>query len=194
MALQSIGHFSGQNPPGGCWIDFAPTTYIDTFPEEEDGDLKESITLRAGKGWTRIVAVINKLVFTEPWKLVNGVLVPMGEVSMNVPADDINKLAGFWKLRAPRHVVLFRKRTGDTICLGTAEEGAQFGIAERTTGESTDFSGYKLTWTIARETPVPFYLGTAPGTPAAGGGGTVVGIDGTEGTLDAPDIASITLL
>lgn len=193
MPLQSIPSFTGTNVPGNCWFDFVPCTDIDTFPDEDNGNLSDTITLNAGAAYTRIVPGVRlDMLFRERWKLESGVLVPYAELTYALQKDDLNKLPGLWKLATQRHVILIRNRNDQVLCMGTKDEGARCGVAERTTGKKDDLSGYELSFTIARATPVPFYNGTAPDAPAPGSGtgviGTVTGIDITGPPYDTIEV------
>jgi len=196
MPLSPIASFTGTNVPGNCWLDFIDVRSIATFPDEINSNLVETITLTAGASWTRIVGHRLTLELEEQWAQVDGVLQPSARLKLDVSQDDTNKLPGLWLLQHERHVVLVRNRNGQTLCMGSKDEGARFGPVKRSTGRTSgDLSGYELSWSIARETPMPFYLGTPPGVAAGGGGvGAVVVVDGIQDTIGTPDQLVVTML
>lgn len=164
MAAPTIARLEERNYVGLCHLDVVEADQVQTVPDELDGNVATTVTLKGGASWSRIYLDDNGGLFAERWQLENGQQYSRATITGAVAKDRLALMPGLWKMKGKRYLVVFTTRNGDKLLMGRKETPAVALVTNRTSGDDpdSDRNQYEVVFELTRRLPVPFYQGTPP--------------------------------
>jgi hypothetical protein len=169
MSMPAIGRMSERNLVGLCHLDVVAVDDVASVPPEAAGNVASAVVLNEGASWSRVYLDDAGGRFVEKWVLKAGDQHSEAEISGAIAKDRLALMPQLWRMKGKRYLVLFTTQNGDTLLMGRVETPAIALVSERRAGDAeqlqNDRNEYRISFTLQRRHPVPFYLGELPEPP-----------------------------
>jgi hypothetical protein len=144
--------------------------------------------LKPDKTWSRIYLEDLGGAFRDNWVMENGDQVSEATLSGAIAKDRLALMPVLWKMKHSRYLVVVANKNGDQLLMGNLTTPCKMLVNERKSGESSrpesDRNEYRISTSLRRRSPVPWYAGTVSGTFTPGPDSPIVNSGITELTGD----------
>lgn len=166
MSMPAIGRMDERNLVGLCHLDVVEVGDVETMPEELNGHIADDVVLKEGKSWSRVYLDDEGGRFVEKWTMVKGDLFSDAVISGAIAKDRLALMPQLWAMKGKRYLVAFTTQNEDLLLMGRVNTPAIALVELRQSGDGdrmeSDRNEYRISFSLRRRLPVPFYGGDPP--------------------------------